>query len=175
MTKVAFVDLGQTDRKALRVADRDVDIVVLQGIARHPLWRNVLSGLARDLDLVVAGGRGPDAAMAVLTTLSLDVVNSRTVALSTPPDQRRRAAIFTEFAPEGRGQSARVVVVAVDLSEQEWQRHGVEIDQRIGPLGFTESANRIVLRVGGEVLVRSPDATTHRYPLTSGPIALATI
>lgn len=175
MTELAFIDFDQTHRRALRLADRDFDIAVLQGIARHPLWRNALAGLARDLDLVVAGGRGPGAGMAIVANLALDVVRSRTVALSTPPDQRKRAAVFTEYAPAGRGEPARVVVVAVDLTEQEWQRHALEVEQRLGPLGFTETADRIVLRVAGDVLVGRTAADVQRHQLTSGPIATATI
>lgn len=144
-TKLTSID----ELRELRAANPSdtLEVVVLQSVATHPLWRNSHARIARTLDLVVADGGKPASGTLVLTSLAADVVRSDRIALATPQDNPKRSAVAVTLAPDGRGQSRRMILVGTDLTGAEWQRHRAELQQRLTALGHPAHAPTAVLAV----------------------------
>lgn len=125
--------------------------VVLNGAPRHPLWRNSQASLARDLELLVAGGGKPADGVVVLTSLVLDVLRADSLALATHGTTRRRGAVAVEVAPSGRGEASRLLLVAADLTDAEWSSHERELRQRLQAMGYSTDAPVLVAAIGGRL------------------------
>lgn len=144
-TKLTSID----DLRGLRANTEapGLEVVLLQSTARHPLWRNAHAHTARTLDLFVAAGGAPAAGALMLTSLAADVVRSDALALATPADKRRRAAVAITVAPGGRADQRRLIFVGTNLTGEEWQTHRDELRQRLGALGHPAHAATLVFAV----------------------------
>ena len=131
---------------------RGLELVVLQSVGRHPLWRNTHAHAARTLELLVAGGGAPAAGTLLLSSLAVDVMRSDAIALATPPDRRRRTAVAITVAPHGRADERRLVVIGTDLTDEEWQAHRDELRERLSALGHPSDAAVLLLAVDYKLL-----------------------
>lgn len=167
-TRVTSVDDLAARRSG--VGSRGLELVLLQSIGRHPLWRNAHAHAARTLELVVAGGGAPAVGMVMLSSLAVDVLRSDSIALATPPDRRRRTAVAITVAPGGRADRRRLLVIGTDLIDEEWRAHRDELRQRLGAMGHPVDAATVVIAVD-HGLLRLPSLQSAEPAMRVDPIS----
>lgn len=132
-----------------------VDLAVVAGSPRHPLWRQWAAWFARETGLFAVAGERVTQGITVFADLAVEVVAGYEIALATRPRSRRRGAVFAEVRRVGSPE--RAVVIGCDLDETEWETHREELRHRAPALGIDYGLPTLVTAVGGTARRLSAD------------------
>lgn len=115
------------DRAALGrvIRSAEPDVVCIQEAPRFARWRSLAAELARRSGLVVVDGGRPAAAQLLLSTLAVDVVETRCVRFTKDPKLHQRGAVMARLRLAGA--EFAVVGTHLDVVAEPRLRHVGEL------------------------------------------------
>jgi endonuclease/exonuclease/phosphatase family metal-dependent hydrolase len=119
------------DREALGrvIRSAEPDVVLIQESPRFARWRSLCAELARRSNLVVVNGGRPAGSNLILSTLGVDVLETRDVLFSRDPRLHRRGTAIAVLSRHGA--KFAVAGTHLDLSAEPRLRHVDELDAAI--------------------------------------------
>lgn len=119
------------DRDALGrvIRSAEPDVVLIQESPRFARWRSLCAELARRSNLVVVNGGRSAGSNLILSTLGVDVIETRDVLFSRDPRLHRRGTAIAVLSRHGT--RFAVAGTHLDLSAEPRLRHVSELDAAI--------------------------------------------
>jgi len=115
------------DRQALGRVVRELrpDVLCLQEAPRMLGWRHRLAALARDTRMLYVAGGGTTGGVAILSSLAVDVLDTRELILSRTRGLHRRGAVTAEVRLGATTFAVAAVHLGLDAAER--RRHAGQI------------------------------------------------